>query len=159
MLCSFDLLTILKHGGQRVFLKWSSRPALPLGTPLMTLCCFYASDSQVDISRPLLQVQTSIPDCLYGTPTCMSNTHLKCNLFKTKLLIFSPKHSSLTPLSSSGWSYHPSTCSGQQFQSQVDSFLSLVFYTQATGKSCILYVQNVSSVPPLLIPSTTSTLI
>lgn len=141
-------------GHQSEFLKWSWRSSLPLGTPLMVLCCLYANDSHMHVSRPLFPSQTFIPDCLFDISTYTSNTYLKCNLFKTKLLIFSPKLVSLPPFSSSGLSCHPSCCSGQLFHSHVEFFFfffSFIFYIYSIRKSCTLCVQNISSIPPLLI--------
>lgn len=135
-------------GHQSEFLKWSWRSSLPLGTPLMVLCCLYANDSHMHVSRPLFPSQTFIPDCLFDISTYTSNTHLKCNLFKTKLLIFSPKLVSLPPFSSSGLSCHPSCCSGQLFHSHVEFFFFFflfhilhLLYQEILYTLCPKYIQ------------------
>lgn len=102
------------------------------GTPLMVLCCLYANDSHRHVPRCVFPAQTSIPDCLFDISTYTSNTHLKCDLFKTKLLIFSSKLVSLPPFSISGLSCHPFCCSGQLFQSHVDFFFFSLSYSTST---------------------------
>lgn len=148
-------------GHQSEFLKWSWRSSLPLGTPLMVLCCLYANDSHMHVSRPLFPSQTFIPDCLFDISTYTSNTYLKCNLFKTKLLIFSPKLVSLPPFSSSGLSCHPSCCSGQLFHSHVEFFFffSLSYFTSTLSGNPVHSVSKIYPVsrpfwsPPLSEPS------
>lgn len=120
-------------------------------TPLMVLCCLYANDSHRHVSRPLFPAQTSIPDCLFDISIYTSNTHLKCDLFKTKLLIFSPKLVSLPPFSSSGLSCHLFVAQVNYFRVMLIFFFSFIFYIYTIRKSCALCAQNISSIPPLLI--------
>ena len=115
------------------------------GTPLMVLCCLYANDSHRHVPRSLFPAQTSIPDCLFDISTYTSNTHLKCDLFRTKLLIFSPKFVSLPPFSISGLSCYPFCCSGQLFQSHVDFFFLFhilhLHYQEILCTLCPKYIQ------------------
>lgn len=82
----------------------------------------------------------------------MSITHLKCNLFKTMLLIFSPKRVPLTPFSTLGWNCRPASSIAELF---VCSFFSFSAHLMQQ-ESCVLQVQNVPAShyfrPPPLAP-------